>query len=100
MESPSKHEKVRVKFYASLREKLGVSEVVLKLKENSNFVSLMGKVAEIIGNDTSAIVNDELELRGNVMISVNNNFVKHSDLVRLKLKGGDVVDIMPLPSGG
>jgi len=100
MEGSSKHVKVRVKFYASLREKLGVRGVVLKLKENSNVISLMGKVAEIIGNDMSVIVNDELEVRDNVMISVNNNFVKHSDLVRLKLRGGDVVDVMPLPSGG
>ena len=60
----------------------------------------MGKVAEIIGNDMSVIVNDELELKDNVMISVNNNFVKHSDLVGLKLRGGDVVDVMPLPSSG
>ncbi|HDN05488.1 MAG TPA: MoaD/ThiS family protein, partial [Candidatus Bathyarchaeota archaeon] len=46
------------------------------------------------------VIFDKLKIKDSVMVSVNNNLVKPSDLTELKLKDGDVIDIMPLPSGG
>ena len=92
--------RVRVKFYASLREKLGICEKVLQLKKNPSFASLAKKLAEVMCGRINIILNSEGELRGNVIISVNNTLVHPSDLARLTLNNGDRIDIMPLPSGG
>jgi len=91
--------KVTVRFYASLRERLGVKKVNLQLEEGSSFTSAMEKLAETLGNKADVIF-DKLKIKDSVMVSVNNNLVKPSDLTELKLKDGDVIDIMPLPSGG
>ena len=91
--------KVTVRFYASLRERLGVKKVNLQLEEASSFTSAMEKLAETLGNKADVIF-DKLKIKDSVMVSVNNNLVKPSDLTELKLKDGDVIDIMPLPSGG
>ena len=91
--------KVTVRFYASLRERLGVKKVNLQLEEGSSFTSATEKLAETLGNKADVIF-DKLKIKDSVMVSVNNNLVKPSDLTELKLKDGDVIDIMPLPSGG
>lgn len=90
---------VTIKFYASLREKLGINKVALQLKENSKFMAVMEKMMEIVGNK-AYVICDKLEIKDNVMVSINNNLIKRSDLAELRLKEGDVIDIMPLPSGG
>jgi len=91
---------VRVKNYASLREKLGIGEKVLQLKKNPSFASLVNQLAEVIGDRINIIINSEGELRDNVIVSVNSLLARPSDLARLNLNNGDRIDIMPLPSGG
>jgi len=92
--------KVRVKFYASLRENLGVDEKVLRVEGNPSLVSLLDRLEEVMGNKINIIINSEGKLGGNVIVSVNGKLVNPSDLASLKLSDGDDVDIMPLPSGG
>jgi len=92
--------RVKMKFYASLKENMGVDETVLRLNGNPIFASLLNKLEEVVGNKIDIIVNGEGKLRGNVMLSVNGKLVNPLDLASLKLKDRDKVDIMPLPSGG
>ena len=91
---------VKVRFYASLRDRLGMDEKTLQLDKNRSFASLVDKLKEAIGEGINVIVDDEGSLRGNVTISVNNKLIKASDLAKLKLGNGDTVALMPLPSGG
>jgi len=90
---------IKVKFYASLREMLNVNKIEVKI-ENSKFISLMEKLKENLKDKINLIADEKLRLKDNLMISVNNNLVKHSDLNKIELKNGDMVDFMPLPSGG
>ena len=90
---------VKVKFYASLREMLNVNKIEVKI-ENSKFISLIEKLKENLKDKINLIADEKLRLKDNLMISVNNNLVKHSDLNKIELKNGDMVDFMPLPSGG
>ncbi|MCD6445302.1 MoaD family protein [Candidatus Bathyarchaeota archaeon] len=90
---------VKVKFYASLREMLNVNKIEVKI-ENSKFISLMEKLKENLKDKINLIADEKLRLKDNLMISINNNLVKHSDLNKIELKNGDMVDFMPLPSGG
>jgi len=91
---------VKVRFYASLRDRLGMEEKALQLDKNSSLASLVDKLKEAIGEGANVIVDNEGSLRGNVTVSVNNKLIKASDLTKLKLANGDTVALMPLPSGG
>jgi len=91
---------IKVRFYASLRERLGIDERTLKLDKNTSFASLVDELKEDIGEGVNVIVDNEGSLRGNVILSVNNRLIRASDLTKLKLGNGDTVALMPLPSGG
>jgi len=91
---------VKVRFYASLRDRLGIDEKTLLLDKNSSFAFLIDELREAIGEGVNVLVDKEGSLRGNVAVSVNNKIVGASELTKLKLGDGDTVALMPLPSGG
>jgi len=95
----SRNIRVRVKLYASLREKLRTDEKVLELK-NPSFSSLLNRLAEATSGGIDVIATSKGELRDNVIVSINGSLVRPADLRRVTLKEGDRIDIMPLPSGG
>ncbi len=92
--------KVKVRFYASLRDRIGVEERILNLKGDSGFYSLIKELGCSIGERINLIINGSGSIRDDIMISVNNRLIDHSSLKKLRLNDGDQVDIMPLPSGG
>ena len=92
--------KVKVRFYASLREKLGFKEGVINLEGNDDFPSLTAELKKVIGWKVNIIVDEEGGIRKNLMVSVNNALINPPELAKLRFKNGDRVDIMPLPSGG
>jgi len=84
---------VRVRFYAELKDLLKVKAVNLELTSGSDWGSLVEALSKRLSND----VMHHLRRKG-LLIAVNNILVR--ELNKLELKDGDVIDIMPLPSGG
>jgi len=91
--------KVKVKFYASLREEIGIEEIVLELL-NPTFSALINALKNTIKSKSNAIVDSKGEIRSDIMISVNNKLINRLNLGKLNFEDGDIIDIMPLPSGG
>lgn len=91
--------RVKVRFYARLRELIGVEELVLEL-DDSGFSFLIDKLREVLGRKAECIFADDLAPRRGLLFSVNDRLIHPSRLKSLELKDGDVVDIMPPPSGG
>jgi len=79
--------KVKVRFFARLKEEVGLSEVELELDEGASLADVIR--AFLRERDAGAI-----------LVAVNEELVEASDLRDVRLKDGDVVDVMPPASGG
>ena len=79
--------KIKVRFFARLREETGLSEVELELDEGASVADVIR--AFFRDRDTRAF-----------LIAVNEELVEAGDLKDVRLKDGDVVDVMPPASGG
>ncbi len=99
MSQKAESTRVSIKFYASLRESLGVKEIILNLNEDSSLASALEKLKDTIGDKTDAVISREGKIR-NVLLSVNGRLVDPENLANLILQDRDEVDVMPLPSGG
>lgn len=91
--------RVRVRFYASLRDDIGVEEVIVHLNDSS-FSSLISGLRMLLGGKASRIFSEGGVLRNGLIVSLNNAIIHLSDVQELKLRENDVVDFMPTPSGG
>jgi len=80
---------ITVKLFAMLRDKAGISEVVL-----TDHPATVGELIGTIGNRCPGI--KDLLACGRILVSVNQEFVKHE----APLKDGDEVGLMPPFSGG
>jgi molybdopterin converting factor subunit 1 len=79
--------KIKVKYFASIKEWTGLKEETLEVPDGST------------ANDLRKIVlrfHDKLEMEGNILIAVNGSFV---DLDRI-LNPNDEVALFPPVSGG
>ncbi len=88
--------KVKVRFYAKLKDELGIDEISIPINERSLF-ALLRKLNTILKDKLPEPIDSLIE---NTLIAVNNELVREDDLKDLTLNNGDIVDIMPLPSGG
>ena len=79
--------KVKVRFFARLKEEVGLSEVELELDEGA---SLADVIRAFLGERDA----------GAILVAVNEELVEAGDLRDVRLKDGDVVDVMPPASGG
>ncbi|MEM2849787.1 MAG: MoaD/ThiS family protein [Candidatus Bathyarchaeia archaeon] len=91
--------RVTVRFYASLRDDVGVGEVVVRLNDSS-FSSLINGLRMLLGVKAGRIFSEDGSLRNGLMVSVNNAIIHLSNVQEFKLCEDDVVDFMPTPSGG
>ena len=80
--------KVKVKFFASYKEALGLDELDLELEEDSNVNSLLGTLRK----DYPKLGN----LLETLVVSVNLEYAGFET----KLKEGDEVALLPPVSGG
>ena len=76
-----------VRFFARLREELGVDEEVLELGDGATLAELLDLVFK--GRRPRAL-----------LVALNNELVRDGSIEELRLADGDVVDIMPPASGG
>jgi len=90
---------VKVRFYASLREDIGVGEVTVHLNDQS-FNALKNSLKAVLGGKADRIFLEDGTLRRGLIVAVNNTIIHQSSIQELKLRENDVVDFMPAPSGG
>ena len=79
--------KVVVKLFARFREELGAGQVELPLADGATLADILNRVFK----------GDPPE---HFLIAINGRLVGEADLSRIRLKDGDVVDVMPPASGG
>ncbi len=91
--------RVVVRFFAWLREEIGVSEIVLD--GLGSLADLLSGIRKSLGSRSGAIFEDDGSLRNNVIIAINNRIVSsEGSFEKISLRDGDIIDIMPLGSGG
>jgi len=78
---------VVVKLFARFREELGAGQVELPLADGATLADILNRVFK----------GDPPE---HFLIAINGRLVGEADLSRIRLKDGDVVDVMPPASGG
>lgn len=89
---------VVVRFFALLRDELGISELKLRLK-GSTVLDLIKALRERLGSKAFLILREERFKEG-LLIAINDELICDPDLAKRKLKNGYIIDIMPPPSGG
>ena len=89
---------VKVRFFASLKEELGVAILCLKL-ERPDFDHLLRELGFCLGSKSSILIKDG-SLKEGIMVAIDNELIPPSQINKVKLKDGCTVDFMPPPSGG
>ena len=82
---------VKIVFFASLREKLGVNSVDLQISDSSSVSSLISQLADQHSAEWLAILTAE-----NIRIAVNQNIISED----IGVTDGDEVAFFPPVTGG
>jgi len=88
-----------VRFYARIKEEMGREAVNLNVKGSAmNIIDLL----RILSKDKKMRKGTLIDyyLQGKLLIAVNEEIIRRNEEGKLILKDGDIIDIMPLPSGG
>jgi len=80
--------RVKVEYFASMRDKLGVKEEIMELPDGSSVEDLIERVKERLGES----------FEGRVL--VNGKSVESLKGFKTELKDGDVVSLFPPIAGG
>jgi len=93
--------RIKVKLFAEVREVAGLSEVEVYVKDGSSLIDVLNELSEKLGEGFREKVMDEKmgTPRGEYKFSLNGVIMHEVDL-RMKLKDGDVLAILPPVSGG
>ncbi|MFP3190119.1 MAG: MoaD/ThiS family protein [Thermoproteota archaeon] len=90
--------KIKVLYFASLREKLGKSEDEIEVEDNftlSDFIKKLsedGKIKEVLFGSN--------ELKKEITVAHNAVTVKREDFNKIKLKNDDTIAFFPVVSAG
>jgi len=89
---------VEVKFYASLKEKLGKDVVSLKAENVKEAIELLkDKLGE---NFSRWVLEKDGSLKNYYILIVNERIVDKKNLINTKLKDKDILHIFPPIAGG
>ncbi len=89
---------ITIRFYAWIREKFGIRELRID-KKPQTLCDLLQLLRGEIG-EKADILFDGDGIKGGIMIGINNRLVRLDRLEDIYLRDGDIIDIMPLGSGG
>ncbi|MEM4577109.1 MAG: ubiquitin-like small modifier protein 1 [Candidatus Nezhaarchaeales archaeon] len=92
--------KVKVKFFAFIREVAGVNEVEVEIKEGMTIMDLIKKLSERLPQKFRDFVFEGHEISKNIIILVNGKGISELYGLETKLKSGDEVALLPPVSGG
>lgn len=90
--------KVKVRYFASIREKLNRSEEEIELEDNATLNTLIYKLYE--NPKTREILFSSKELKNEVTIAHNAKTIKRDEINKIILKDNDVVAFFPIISAG
>lgn len=82
--------RVRVRFFANFREKAGLEETTLEIRDKTTVAQVIGELAKSLG------ALKELFKSGSVIVAVNHEVA----VPELIVKDGDEIAIFPPVSGG
>ncbi len=86
-----------VRFYGYYREALNIEKIEIGRAETLRDV--LEKLRKLLG-EKSSILFEKDGLKKELLLAVNSVVVKPDDIEDKKIVDGDVISIMPLPSGG
>ncbi|RLE72341.1 MAG: hypothetical protein DRJ37_03095 [Thermoprotei archaeon] len=86
-----------VRFYGYYREALNIEKMEIGRAETLRDV--LEKLRELLG-EKSNILFERGRLKKELLLAVNSTIVKSDDVEGKKIFDGDIISIMPLPSGG
>jgi molybdopterin synthase sulfur carrier subunit len=92
--------KVKVKFFALLREAAGTKELEEELEENATVRSLLERLGGKLPKRFRELVFEGQDVSKNVIILVNRRGIRELEGLETKLKDGDEVALLPPVSGG
>lgn len=93
--------KVKVEFFATLREIVKEKSIIVELAENSTVQDLLADLIERFGKTfKEAIYESKIELRNYIRILVNGRNIESIEGLKTKLNSNDEVAIFPPVAGG
>jgi len=90
--------KIRVRYFASIRESLGKSEDEIEIKDGlklSNFIEYLSKIDKV-----SNILFNNKRLKDGIIVSYNATIVNRNEFDKITLKDGDEIAFLPFIAGG
>jgi len=92
--------KIKVKFFALLREATGTKEVEEEVEEGTTVKGLLERLSNKLPKRFRELVFEGQEVSRNVIILVNRRGIRELEGLETKLKDGDEVALLPPVSGG
>jgi molybdopterin synthase sulfur carrier subunit len=92
--------KVKVKFFALLREAAGIKELEEELEEGATVRGLLKRLGDKLPKRFRELIFEGQDVSKNVIILVNRRGIKELDGLETKLRDGDEVALLPPVSGG
>jgi len=91
--------RVCVRLYGWLKDYFKVGTLTLELDYGS-YQELVSKLAKNLNDKDGLLVEGGRLREEEVIVALNGEVVSLKELNRIKFKDGDIIDVMPLPSGG
>jgi len=88
---------VKIRFFAWLREKIGMNSI--EMSYSGSLQGLLNELKKYLEGKANVIF-DGNNLKGDVLISVNNKLIPIRKIKDFNVKDGDVIDIFPMGIGG
>lgn len=92
--------KIKVKFFALIREVAGLKELEEEVGENTTVRELLEKLCEKMPEKFRSFIFEGQEVSKNLIILVNRRGIRELDGLETKLRDGDEVALLPPVSGG
>ena len=92
--------RVTVKFFAYIRESVGISEVVLDLNDDAKILDLVNILIDKYPVIRSLILNEAGDLKDDLLYLLNGRDIRVMQGLNTKIGDGGVFAILPPFSGG
>ncbi|MHC1601411.1 MAG: ubiquitin-like small modifier protein 1 [Candidatus Nezhaarchaeales archaeon] len=92
--------KIKVKFFALIREIAGAKELEIEVKESMRVIDLLEELANMLSEKFRDYVFEGNEVSKSLIILVNGKGISEMKGLETELRDGDEVALLPPVSGG